>query len=449
MQKTNDIWIGSVPKEWQSFRIKDIAQLSPNFSNGTPQKTELCTVIPMETVSENGQIDTSNTKEFDLITSGLTNFEAGDVIFAKITPCMENGKGAYVDKLPTRYAFGSTEFHVLRPRYKVDGKFLYYYTYNSVYRDYAEANMMGAAGQKRVSSKFLNYTRIYLPTVTVKEQLRIAAYLDKTCTSIDKAIETKKRQLEKLDELRKSIIHKAVTKGLDDSVELKDSGVEWLGMIPKHWTVTKLKNQCQIIPSNVDKKSHEDEIEVRLCNYVDVYYNEFIDNSIEYMEATANENEINKFQLLEGDVLITKDSEDPFDIAVPALVVASQPKLLCGYHLSIIRSNNNNVSGSYIFWALRDISIASQLHREATGITRWAIANKHVKNSTIPLPSLPEQETIADYLNEKCSGLSRLQANIEQQISALEQYRKSLINECVTGKRRITEEHLKEIEVHV
>ena len=79
----------------------------------------------------------------------------------------------------------------------------------------------------------------------------------------------------------------------------QESKVEWLGKIPKHWSITKLKNQCQIIPSNVDKKSHDDETEVRLCNYVDVYYNETIDDSIEYMVATANEHELKKFQLLE------------------------------------------------------------------------------------------------------------------------------------------------------
>ncbi|MEA2083512.1 MAG: restriction endonuclease subunit S [Thermodesulfobacteriota bacterium] len=100
------------------------------------------------------------------------------------------------------------------------------------------------------------------------------------------------------------------------------------------------------------------------------------------------------------DVLITKDSEDPYDIAVPALVVETQPKLLCGYHLSIIRSNNQRLRGSYLFWVLRDASIASQLHREATGITRWAIANRHVKNGTIPLPPDTEQKFIVSYLTQ-------------------------------------------------
>jgi len=438
MQLSGDVWLGEVPSLWKSYRIKDITLLSPNFSNGAPDKKELCSVIPMEKVSEKGVVTSNNVEEYSLITSGLTNFEAGDVIFAKITPCMENGKGAYVEKLPVQYALGSTEFHVLRPRYMVDGKFLYYYTYNSVYRDYAEVNMTGAAGQKRVSSRFINYTRIFLPNTQVQQ--RIAAYLNKTCAAIDKTIEAKQKQLEILDALRKSIIHKAVTRGLDDSVELKDSGVEWLGRIPRHWEVTKLKKQCEIIPSNVDKKSHDDEMEVKLCNYVDVYYNDFIDDSIEYMIATASEHELRKFQLVENDVLITKDSEDPFDIAVPAIVIKSQAKLLCGYHLSIIRSNNRNLIGIYLFWALKNRFIASQLHREATGITRWAIANKHVKNSIIPLPPREEQSKIAYFLNGKISEIQNIKKNIQNQISTLNQYRKSLIHECVTGKRRINED---------
>lgn len=102
-------------------------------------------MVPMELLSESGVIDSSNQMLFEDIQGGLTLFEAGDVLFAKITPCMENGKGAFVVDLPTRYAFGSTEFHVLRPMHVVLGRFLYYYTFNPVFRAYAAENMTGAA----------------------------------------------------------------------------------------------------------------------------------------------------------------------------------------------------------------------------------------------------------------------------------------------------------------
>jgi len=202
-------WIERVPIKWQSFRIKDVAQLSPRFSNGKPGLKELCAIIPMEAVSEQGKIDISSIEEFDFITTGLTNFEVGDVIFAKITPCMENGKGAYVKALPTRYAFGSTEFHVLRPGFRVNGKFLYYYTYNSFFRDYAEVNMTGAAGQKRVSSRFLNYSRIYLPSIS--EQKQIVEYLDSKIDMLHVLQENLSNQIFALEQYRKSLIHECVT----------------------------------------------------------------------------------------------------------------------------------------------------------------------------------------------------------------------------------------------
>lgn len=215
-------------------------------------------------------------------------------------------------------------------------------------------------------------------------------------------------------------------------VAFQESNIEWLGKIPKHWSITKLKNQCQIIPSNVDKKSHDDETEIRLCNYVDVYYNETIDDSIDYMVATANEHELKKFQLFIGDVVITKDSEDPHDIAVPALVVKTQLKLLCGYHLSIIRSNNRNCNSSYIFWALRDAAIVSQLHREATGITRWAIANKHVKNSILPFPPVAEQKAISIFLDKTCTAIDKAVESKQKQLKTLDNLRNSIIYKAVT-----------------
>lgn len=203
------------------------------------------------------------------------------------------------------------------------------------------------------------------------------------------------------------------------------TGIEWIGEIPKHWLVTTIKKEFQVIPSNVDKKTEDDEDEVKLCNYVDVYYNDFITSEIDFMVASATENEINKFKLNIGDVLITKDSEDPFDIAVPALVKHSEDKLLCGYHLSMIRSINNRVDGTFLFWALKDEFIATQLWREACGVTRWAIASRHIKNSTIPFPPKQEQLAIAKYLDKASTDIDRVVeikrmqiANLQQQLKA-------------------------------
>jgi len=217
-----------------------------------------------------------------------------------------------------------------------------------------------------------------------------------------------------------------------ETYDLKDSGIDCLGNIPKHWVKGKIKNRFFLKPSNVDKKSYDDEISVELCNYVDVYYNDFITNDLAFMSATATDYEIKKFSLNIDDVLITKDSEDPMDIGVPALVKEIKPNLVCGYHLTMLRRRPCHVSGSFLFWALKDEAIASQLYREATGVTRWAISSRNIKNVAIAYPDLNEQKAIADYLDKACQNIDKTITLKQQQLDKLEAYRKSLIHEAVT-----------------
>lgn len=126
----------------------------------------------------------------------------------------------------------------------------------------------------------------------------------------------------------------------------KDSGVEWIGEIPEGWEVKKLKYIADARPSNIDKKSKKDEKSVFLCNYVDVYNNEFIGSDLSFMKATANEDQIHKFILKMDDVIVTKDSETPDDIANPALVIENFDNVVCGYHLTHIKPKA--INGRYL-----------------------------------------------------------------------------------------------------
>jgi type I restriction enzyme, S subunit len=114
----------------------------------------------------------------------------------------------------------------------------------------------------------------------------------------------------------------------------KESGVEWIGPVPEHWDVQRMRHVANFTNSNVDKKAYEDQEPVLLCNYTDVYYNEFITADLPFMQATASNAEIERFSLKKGDILITKDSEDPADIGVPSLVTEDLPGVICGYHLT-------------------------------------------------------------------------------------------------------------------
>jgi type I restriction enzyme S subunit len=143
----------------------------------------------------------------------------------------------------------------------------------------------------------------------LQEQQQISDYLDYKTSKIDTLIEKTQQKIELLKEQRTSLINTTVTKGLNPNGEMKDSGVEWIGDIPSEWSVKRLKYTSKILPSNVDKHIFPEEIQVRLCNYTDVYYNELIDENTQLTKGSCNQNEYNKFWLREGDVIITKDSE--------------------------------------------------------------------------------------------------------------------------------------------
>jgi type I restriction enzyme S subunit len=128
------------------------------------------TFLPMANVSENGELDLSETRLIKEVFDSFTYFREGDVLFAKITPCMENGKGAIARNLINNIGFGSTEFHVLRPKENVNSTWLYYLTSLQSFRKQAEANMTGSAGQKRVPKQFFSKYKVVLPPIELQNQ---------------------------------------------------------------------------------------------------------------------------------------------------------------------------------------------------------------------------------------------------------------------------------------
>ena len=165
----------------------------------------------------------------------------------------------------------------------------------------------------------------------------------------------------------------------------KVSGVKWLGGIPAHWEVRRLKECANAWLSNVDKKSVKGEPQVRLCNYVDVYYHDQIHGEMEFTTATATPAQVRRFSLREGDVLVTKDSETWTDIAVPALVTEDLADVVCGYHLALIRPQPNSV-GAFISRAIGAVGLREQYQVAANGITRFGLTVDAIRNGILPMP---------------------------------------------------------------
>jgi type I restriction enzyme S subunit len=213
---------------------------------------------------------------------------------------------------------------------------------------------------------------------------------------------------------------------------MKDSGVPWLGEVPAHWEVRRLRNIAEMRVSNVDKHTKDDEVPVRLCNYVDVYKHDRISQGLSFMRATASSEEIARFRLERGDVLITKDSESWNDIGVPALVEQPADDLICGYHLALLRPLRDRLHGGYLFRAVQSRAVTYQFHVEANGVTRYGLSHAAIKSIWVMLPTLPEQAAIVRFLDHVDRRIQRHLRAKQKLIKLLEEHNQAIIHRAVT-----------------
>jgi type I restriction enzyme S subunit len=272
------------------------------------------------------------------------------------------------------------------------------------------------------------------------ERRAIASFLDRETAEIDALVARKERLIELLKEKRAALISRAVTKGLDLSVPMKDSGVEWIGRIPEHWEVRRLKTIASVQLSNVDKKSAEGQVPIRLCNYVDVYYNHEIGPGLDFMAATATPDQVRTFSLRAGDVLITKDSESWTDIAVPALVNEDLPDILCGYHLALIRPTAACL-GDFLAHSFSAIGPREQFRVAANGVTRFGLGGDAIREACFAIPPIEEQRIISSYIDRETRHFEALTTRVRDGIARVKELRTALISAAVTGKIDVRDAH--------
>lgn len=275
---------------------------------------------------------------------------------------------------------------------------------------------------------------LYVVKPPLGEQKQIERFLHRANEKISRIVENLESQQSLIEQKRFSVITQAVTRGLNSNTKMKETGLKWYPKVPSHWKLRRLKHLASIRPSNVDKKKYDGQGEVRLANYVDVYHNDKITENLDLMVATASENEIAKFSLMSGDLIITKDSESWDDIAVPAFVPETMEGVVCGYHLTLIRPNQEHVLGEFLFRTYQALGIRDQYHYNANGVTRYGLGSYWVNNGVIPVPPFDEQIEIIEYINHQLEIMKGIEMNIINEIERLKQFQTALISAVVTGK---------------
>jgi type I restriction enzyme S subunit len=195
------------------------------------------------------------------------------------------------------------------------------------------------------------------------------------------------------------------------------------------WTTAKLSTLASIVASNVDKHVHEDEIPVRLCNYLDVYRNRRLSNPYQFSLGSVTQAELDRFTIRKGDVLITKDSETPEDIGVPCLVADDFENTVCGYHIALIRTRDG-LSPSFLSYLFQGEATRRYFLARAAGITRFGLNARNIGGLLIPKPSTDEQAAIANVLD----AVEYAIVNATDVIRRAEHLQKGLMQQLLTGR---------------
>ena len=309
-------------------------------------------------------------------------------------------------------------------------KFVYYVLLSDVFRKQVELSWSFGT-QQNIGMGVIE--RLKVPIPPIDEQRRITAFLDASCAAIDAAVAAKRRQLETLDAINKAIITKAVTTGITASVELRSSGVEWIGEIPRHWKVEKLKYLTSLIVDGTHITPTYLPDGVPFLRVTDIQDHTIDLEKVKYISPDEHQLLSKRASARRGDILLSKNGtiglikivnwDWEFSFFVSLCLLRPHKKLNPQYF-------------SYFF----ESSLVDQQLTESSKKT--SVTNLHlvkIRELLISLPPPDEQSKIVQHLQSKCAEVQSLKENITNQIATLTAYRKSLIHECVTGQRRITE----------
>ena len=425
-------WIGEVPEQWILAKLKYNCSGFQNGSSQTQLNSDISNypVTRIETIST-GKIDFDKVGYVENINNNYL-LKKNDFLISNINSIANLGNNAIFDS--DRHLYHGMNLLKITPKF-VYPKFLYYYFNSGIFRTNMQILCKPAINQASVSAS--NIKNIKMPLPPLPEQQAIANYLDDKCAQIDNITATINEQIEVLKQYKKSIITEAVTKGLDPNSPMKDSGVEWIGQIPEKWSISKMYLIADYkkgpFGSAITKNMFIDPTEEKAYK---VY---------EQKNAIKKSADIGYYYISEEKFLSLKEfSIKPKDIIVSCAGTIGECFLLpekceegiINQALMRIRLSKNIVSQYFLYLFSNSLDYLSEKYSNGSAIKNippFII----LKKAKIPFPPLPEQQAIADYLDDKCAQIDAVIADKQAQLETLAAYKKSLIYEYVTGKKSV------------
>ena len=431
-------WIENAVPNWEERRFKALFEDSADsISTSEMESLEVDHFsIPAFDSGNSPSIEDGAT-----IDSNKKRLRGGEILFSKL-----NSHKPRVWLVPLggeRVKVASTEFLTLVPwpAAKIRKDYFVYLLSSASLIDYITCFQSAVTNShRRIKPRNLLQAHTFLPPLA--EQKRIAAYLDASCAAIDRAVETKRKQLETLDALRKSIIQKAVTQGLNAKVKMKDSGVEWLGPIPAHWRAQKLKRVFAEVDYGISQ-STEQEGTYAVLKMGNIVRGEIVFTKIEFVE------EVEEGLILETNDLLFNRTNSLDQVAkVGIFRGVKADNVTYASYLVRLRANHKNHPGFLNHLLNAEVFLGLARKMAIPSVQQANLNPTRYCRLEIPVPPLGEQIQIADFLEQRCKQIKAIEQRLTAQLTTLTAYRKSLIHECVTGKRRISAADVAKVEAH-
>lgn len=400
-------WLGEIPEHWEHIRMK---HLFKDHSEKNKPNEELLSVtqnqgvVPRSWVENRMVMPSGALDSFKFIQKGdfaisLRSFEGG------LEYCHHDG-------------IISPAYTVLKTKRKIVEQYYKYLFKSFSFITELQTSIVGIREGKNISYPELSYS--FLPVPKIEEQNAIAKFLDKKTTKIDQAIAIKQKQIELLKERRQILIHKVVTRGLNENVELKDSGVVWIGEIPEHWDVKKIKD---ILIEK--KKTTNPSLNCGSISYGKVVYK----NNESVLESTKKSYQV----LLKGEFLINPLNLN-YDLKSLRIALSDKDVVVSsGY---IILNTKIEINKTFLNWLLHRFDI-DFLKTLGAGV-RQTLNYYDISRCELVIPPIIEQEEISEYIETANTKIESAISLKEQEIGKLKEYKMSLIDGVVTGKVKVS-----------
>jgi type I restriction enzyme, S subunit len=448
-----------VQRQTTIVRLGDAVEINPRPSVGAIADDLEVSFVPMAAVEANtGRLDASAVRPYGAVKKGYTTFCEGDVLFAKITPCMENGKMAVARNLRNKVGCGSTEFHVLRPRVGVDAAYVYYFVSSTRFRSEAVHHMTGAVGQKRVPKSFLTQVEIPLPDLGI--QRSIVAEIKKHFSRVDDSVSNLKRIKENLDRYKRSVLKAAVdgtlisataetsgpprqtsesgvallkrivagqsAKSMEKNAPLASAALEKLPSLPHGWTWATYGQVGQLHLGRQRSPKYHAGPNMRPYLRVQNVFEDRIDIS-DVMEMDFPPSDFEKYRLFPGDLLLN-EGQSPELLGRPAIYRGEVPDACFTNTLIRFRA----VKGVSVDWALhvtRHHMLSGRFVDEGSITTNIAhLSLGRLSGVEFPLPPTSEQLRIVAEVERILSLMRVVEREVDRNLKRTEKLRQAILD---------------------